>query len=131
MYYKFSKILKEGRNNISKTENGLPSNIQKAVKCIQSNIYNEELIIQWLKEQCDIQDKHFSARFQLHLGYYPKEYILYHRIEVSRRLLKQTEATVTMIALAVGFNPSTFCKAFKREEGQSPSNWRNNSTGIE
>lgn len=126
------EILESGQKNIPKIYNGLPSDLQKAFDCIRANIYNEELDVQWLKRQCDIKDKNFSARFKIHLGYYPKEFILYHRINISKDLLKQTEQTITTIAIVIGFKSlSSFCKTFKRKVRLSPSEWRNNSVNTE
>jgi len=102
-----------------------PSDIERAAEVMDQNLFHPGLTVGWLREQCRLNGNSFSARFKYHMGQYPKNYILHHRIEMGKILLAKTNATNTNISLALGFSScSTFSKAFKSRVGQSPSTWR-------
>jgi len=106
--------------------------VEQAINCIHSNLFDLRLTVSWLKDQCHINRGSFSARFKTCIGSYPKEYILRHRLEAGKLLLKKTEASVTTIGIMIGFNSlSAFCKSFKRKVDQRPSEWRNNFAAKE
>ncbi|NGP87730.1 helix-turn-helix transcriptional regulator [Fodinibius halophilus] len=108
-----------------------PENIQIVVSCIHENLFDASLSVSWLKEKCHIKKKIFSACFARHVGYYPKEYILHHRIKAAKRILREMDLPVTRVALTVGFNSlSAFCKAFKREMDMGPSDWRKDAKEV-
>lgn len=84
-----------------------------------------KLTISWIKQRCHINSKTFSARFKRSTGYYPSEYIMHHRLEVAKKMLKETEASVTEIAIEAGFSSlASFANTFKNHVGLSPSEWR-------
>jgi|GEM_PF-5730326 len=103
-----------------------PRDVQRAVSSIHGHMLSgSKLTVSWIRQQCHINSKMFSARFKRCTGYYPSEYVTHHRLEVAKRILKQTEATVTDIALESGFSSlSSFANTFKNHEGLSPSEWR-------
>jgi len=80
--------------------------------------------ISWLKEKRHIHGKSFPVWFKHELGFYPRKYLIHHRIEAGKLLLIETEASGTEIALAVGFTSlSSFCNTFKNRKGISPTQW--------
>ncbi|NGP87735.1 helix-turn-helix domain-containing protein [Fodinibius halophilus] len=118
-------LVKNYLNDLSPADSNWPENVQIAVSCIHKNLFDASLNVSWLKDKCDINHKVFSARFAQYVGFYPKEYILHHRIKAAKRTLRDIDLPVTRVALAVGFNSlSAFCKAFKREMDMGPSDWR-------
>ncbi|HSH50086.1 MAG TPA: helix-turn-helix transcriptional regulator [Bacteroidales bacterium] len=122
---RIEKHLKIYREELSQPEEQYAPLVQRAMGCMQGYLFDEELTVQWMKETCYIDEKNFAARFRKCVGRYPKEYVLYHRMEAGKILLQQTNATVTRIALALGFTShSAFCKTFKKKTGLRPSEWR-------
>ncbi|MCG8413183.1 MAG: AraC family transcriptional regulator [Pseudomonadales bacterium] len=67
----------------------------------------------------------FVSRFTELMGVGPRQYILSQRIETAAGLLRETDLTSAQIAFRVGYDaPEAFSRAFKRETGKSPSDWR-------
>lgn len=68
---------------------------------------------------------HLAKVFKAQVGVSPHRYILNARIERARYLLSYTTDTVQRIGRACGFEQSSsFCAAFRRETGISPSQYR-------
>lgn len=63
--------------------------------------------------------------FRTHLGIPAKVLIDQHRFEIARRLLLETNVTITELADSLGFDdPFRFSRFFKRLSGESPSDFR-------
>jgi AraC-like DNA-binding protein len=124
-YERIQEILKDYKEQLDETDNTEYPVVKRALRCICQNLFRKKLTVGWLKERCRINGSSFATKFYYSVERYPKEYILDHRLEVAKRLLKETNATITLIAISVGFNSlSAFCKTFKRREGLKPSEWR-------
>ena len=85
----FENSLKE-----QKTQVGIPGeinneNIERAVSCIRDNLFNGDLTISRLKKKCGISDGSFATKFAKATGQYPKDFILTHRIQAAKKLLKK------------------------------------------
>ncbi len=71
----------------------------------------------------------FSEKVKSFTGFSPLNYLINIRISEAIRLLKQTERSVTDIALDVGFYSSQhFATTFKKFTGYTPSAFRKNNT---
>ncbi|MEM9707631.1 MAG: AraC family transcriptional regulator [Pseudomonadota bacterium] len=67
----------------------------------------------------------FVARFAEVMGIGPGRYILMQRIEAAAALLRETQVSVSEISHKVGYDaPEAFSRAFKREKGLAPADWR-------
>lgn len=99
--------------------------IEKSLAYINEQIFDNELTLDAIKGLCGIKGKSFSAKFKRSVGTYPSDYIITHRIEMAKILLKETECSITDIALETGFSSlSSFDKTFLSRAGKSPSEWR-------
>ena len=68
---------------------------------------------------------HFSRSFKQAFGESPHAYIVRRRLEVACHLMLTSPASLSEIALNVGFSDQAhLCKLFRHAFGQSPSNWR-------
>lgn len=68
---------------------------------------------------------HFSRRFRATFGETPHRYLQRRRIERACAMLRDTDATVTAIAFAVGFDSlGTFSRTFAQIIGRSPTRYR-------
>ena len=64
-------------------------------------------------------------QFRTHIGMSINEYILYERILLAKKLLKDTELPISHICEQSGIsNPSYFCKLFKQKTGMTPIKYR-------
>lgn len=77
-----------------------------------------------------ISRRRFTQLFRQVTGTSWLAYVRRLRVEHAKRLLAQTDRTVLSIAFECGFEDlSTFYRAFKREVGQSPNQWRSAARG--
>jgi AraC family transcriptional regulator len=68
---------------------------------------------------------HFSFAFKRSLGVTPYAWLRRQRIERAKALLRDPELSLPAIASIVGYaNQSALGVAFKRETGQTPTDWR-------
>ncbi len=73
----------------------------------------------------DISRRRFTQLFRKVTGTTWLTHVRQLRIDHAKRLLAKTDRTVLSIAFECGFEDlSTFYRAFKREVGQNPSQWR-------
>ena len=64
-------------------------------------------------------------RFVQYIGVPPMQYLAQWRMQAAARLLLETRATVSAIALDVGYDSeAAFARAFKRLVGKPPGAWR-------
>ena len=74
---------------------------------------------------------HFVRRFAAELGTSPSDHVLSRRIDRVERLLLATEMKVADIAKAAGFaDPNYLAKAFRRQRGLSPLEFRATRDGA-
>jgi AraC-like DNA-binding protein len=123
-------LISQYKNSLESPISSASKDIEKFFLCIRERIFDNALTLSTVKEECGIKGKSFSARFKRVIGRYPYDYILYHRIEMAKILLKNTKNSITDIALETGFNSlSSFDKTFLSRVGQSPSAWRLSQVG--
>jgi len=68
---------------------------------------------------------HFHRLFKSSIGVSPSRYHTNLRMELARRLLRETKKSVVDVAFEVGYsNPSHFAQLFRRQTGLSPSEYR-------
>ena len=67
----------------------------------------------------------FHERFQQHMGLPPAQWRTRQRIARAKALLRQGDASITSIALSLGFDTSQYFRTvFKRYVGFTPANYR-------
>ena len=87
--------------------------------------YFSDLSLDTLAEVSHVSPQHLCRLFQKHMKIRPTHYINLIRIKIAKRLLQQTDKTITEISEKVGFNtPYYFTNTFKKLEGLSPSAYR-------
>src|SRR5271163_3460173 len=68
---------------------------------------------------------HFSRKFKLAVGEPPHAYVVRRRLESACHLMITSAASLSEIALSVGFSDQAhLCRLFRQAFGQSPANWR-------
>jgi len=68
---------------------------------------------------------HFSRQFKLAVGESPHAYVMKRRLERACHLMMTSAASLSEIALSVGFSDQAhLCRLFRQAFGQSPANWR-------
>src|SRR3981189_3750208 len=68
---------------------------------------------------------HFSRKVKLAVGKSPHAYVVRRRLERASHLMMTSVASLSEIALSVGFSDQAhLCRLFRQAFGQSPANWR-------
>lgn len=112
-------------------DNNWTKDIDCFLEFIIENLYDESLTVADARKACYIKSKSFTSKFSLFVGTTPKKFILEHRVKAGKILLKETDLTISQIAILIGFSShSAFSKAFtKKEKDTTPSKWRKKNSG--
>lgn len=112
-----------GRNSASPLDQSAGI-IEDSVAYINEHL-TRELSLEELATQASLSPFYFSRLFKRETGFSPHQYILTARINNAKFLLQSTDATIKSICFSVGFtSESSFCTAFKKETGLTPSDYR-------
>ena len=86
-----------------------------------------------MKDICKALDRTKSAicpAFKEKYGFTVMDYLTNLRINEAKRMLKETDMTVSEISDSVGFSePSYFSKVFLKITGESPTHYKGRITG--
>jgi AraC-like DNA-binding protein len=93
---------------------------------LQERLYAEsDLSLRRLAEVSRTTENHLSETFSQFLNTNFFSFVNEYRISEAKRLLMSTDASITTVAVEVGFNSrSTFNAAFKKETGLTPGEFR-------
>ena len=93
--------------------------------------YAEPLDVAGLARISLMSPAHFTREFKATFGETPHRYLQRRRIERAMALLRDTDAPVTEIGLAVASAPSgTFSRTFRDIVGRSPSQYRRDVAAV-
>ncbi len=113
-----------------KTEAELPAPLISVIRYIEI-CYKEPITLDRLSDIANLTPQHLCRLFKKHFNLRPTEYIMQVRISKAKRLLLSSSWEINEIALECGFNNSNyFSISFKKQEGCTPSQFRNSSTPI-
>jgi AraC family transcriptional regulator len=97
---------------------------RKAVDYIEEHLA-ESISLAALAQLVRLSPSYFCRAFSQSYGMPPQRYHTRQRIERAKTLLAKRSASVTDVALAVGYSEaSAFSTAFRRESGLTPSSYR-------
>ena len=122
------RITDDGHPSPFQAENDptIPDSLRTLLRLMSCNI-EEPLGIEELADYVGLSRRRIERLFQSHLETTPSRYYLELRITHARRLLLQSSASISSIAVACGFISSThFSHCFKDFFGVSPSQARLN-----
>ena len=87
--------------------------------------YQEDLSLSSVAERFSLSPGYFSTIFKKKAGHNFVHYLTSLRIREAKRLLLETQMTISEVALAVGYSSASFfIRSFKKTEGISPSEYR-------
>lgn len=87
--------------------------------------YTSRLSLQDIAEAGNVSRSKCCRIFRKYLNKTPVEFLNAYRLEVSMRLLAETSASITEIALSCGFQShSYYSEVFRQHKGVSPSDYR-------
>lgn len=96
-----------------------------AVKYITSNLYRNVTVAE-LTSRIGVSQPYLYKLFKEHFHMSPKQYILTKKIEYAKKLLTDTNVSITEIANSIGYpDVLAFSKIFLLKEKVSPQKYRN------
>lgn len=117
----YAMLVKKSR----KESPSLPGYKLKRITDWMTEHISEEFNLARLAAQAGVSKFHFHRLFKRATNVSPAQYHINLRMDVARRLLRETQKSVMDVALDVGYaNPSHFARLFRRETGLSPSDYR-------
>jgi signal transduction histidine kinase/DNA-binding response OmpR family regulator/ligand-binding sensor domain-containing protein len=92
---------------------------------IEARIDEFELNVESLAQALHLSPSQFRRKLNALTGYSPNQYIRHLRFKQAKELLRDESQSVTAVAYSCGFSdPSYFTRAFKKEFGKTPQEWR-------
>lgn len=109
----------------SRVEGAVNDDIAAAVNFIKQKFHKQDLSLDMVADHVFISRYHFSRKFREQTGRRFIDYVIMVRLTAARRLLIETEMTVTAITAAVGYRDlSNFERSFKKLFMVPPSQYR-------
>ncbi len=92
---------------------------------IEDHYSDPGLSLEMLSDKFEVSDKYLSKLFKEEFGSNFVDFLAKLRIEHGKKLLENEDNTISDIAAKVGYTTTiTFSRAFKRQEGMTPSAYR-------
>lgn len=108
---------------------GLATWQERRAKELMSASLHEEIPLSRVAMECGLSVRHFSRGFRLSTGMPPHRWLLEHRIERAKDLLRSKALSLSDVAALCGFaDQSHFTRAFTATMGVSPGAWRRRHT---
>jgi AraC family transcriptional regulator len=87
----------------------------------------EELTLHEMAQSVELSIAHFSRMFLKSTGETPHQFVLRHRIERAKEMLRAADVRILDVAIACGFKTQQhFARVFRRACGASPTEYRQN-----
>lgn len=116
-----SHIAKRQSTNMVAVANPI---VSKSLNFIHTHLA-DKIQVSDIAQQLDISRRTLTDLFRKHLRRSPEKVILKAKIEWSKKLLRETKYCLDEIAELVGYQSvAYFCRAFLRETGQTPTEFR-------
>lgn len=91
----------------------------------------ERLSVEEMAEEAGISVAYFYRLFLKYTGMTPRTYLERLRIQDACRRLTETQSSITLISMDLGFATSQhFARVFHRMTGTTPTQWRQNNINI-
>ena len=107
------------------TARGLPSaRLKRVLEYIAAHL-GDEIRLETLASVAETSQHHFSELFQHSTAVSPYQYVIGQRVELGKRMLRDTDLSILEIGLATGFaDQSHFTKTFRRIARVTPRDYR-------
>jgi len=117
--------LDDFRRRLTDVPEDLPWEMREILEHVHENLFDSDLNVSTVRRDCRLHNNNISTRFRCSVGLGLRDYIEAARIEAAGRLLRHRDLEIYLIAMAVGYDHcETFCRAFQRRKGLTPSEYR-------
>ena len=120
------QLMRSASVSLTQSHSSFPSNRQcAAVRQYIDQHYKENITLDLLAEQASINKYYLAHAFKREYGVSPINYLIACRIREGKRLLAETDHSLSQIAAVLGFSSSSyFSQRFRSAEGISPTEYR-------
>ena len=99
--------------------------LQKVRQLIEDHLQEEDFSVEQLSQLLFMDTSNLYRKVKALTGLSPGQYISSLRLQLAKKLLRETSESVLSIALSCGFNSSAyFSRVFKKDAGMTPSAYR-------
>jgi DNA-binding GntR family transcriptional regulator/AraC-like DNA-binding protein len=111
--------------SVRKYRGGLgPARLRRVAELVHAKIEGE-LSLDEMAESAGLSTAHFSQMFRKSTGQSPHQFVLRHKVERAKEMLRAAEGRVLDVAVACGFKTQQhFARVFRRVCGASPTEYR-------
>lgn len=125
--YALLQIIKNHSAEERQNNARLPQTYTEQIKRYIEYRYVEDVKVSELAEHCGLNRSYMTKCFTESTGVSPKEYLMQCRMQKAKELLKNADLPISNVAYTVGYSdPFAFSKIFKKREGMSPLEYREN-----
>jgi AraC family transcriptional regulator len=101
-----------------------PGRLRRIRDFVHANI-EADLTLLEMSQSVELSTAHFSRMFRKSTGETPHQFVLRHRIQRAKEMLRASEARVLDVAVACGFKTQQhFARVFRQVCGASPTEYR-------
>ena len=101
-----------------------PARLRRVAELVHAKI-EDELSLDEMAQSVGLSTAHFAQMFRKSTGESPHQFVLFHRVERAKDMLRAAEARVLDVAVACGFKTQQhFARVFRRMCGASPTEYR-------
>jgi AraC family transcriptional regulator len=101
-----------------------PARLRKVTELVEAKI-DDDLSLEEMAESVELSRAHFSQMFRKSTGQSPHQFVLRHRVEHAKEILRSEELRVLDVAIACGFKTQQhFARVFRQMCGISPREYR-------
>lgn len=120
------QLMRNTRTSMVHVSDGLPANRQCAtVQHYIDHHYKEQLTLDLLATEANVNKYYLAHTFKQAYGISPINYMIARRIQESKRLLVETDLSLSQISGILGFSSASyFSQSFRKAEGISPVEYR-------
>ncbi len=105
---------------------------ERLAKNLIHALLGEKISVPQLAQACALSRSHFSRAFKRSTGMSPQDWIHRQRIAQAKRLIQESDMTLTQISAECGFcDQAHFSRTFTRAEGVNPMEWRSKAATAE
>lgn len=124
LYAIFAKMQESANASYNDIESNDNIYVTQAIDYILSNSVSDITVMD-VANYLHISRSYLFALFKKHLSISPQQFLTMSRITNARELLARTDCPVATIADSCGYqNPFAFSRAFKKEVGMTPTEYR-------
>jgi len=122
------EVLGGFREEIAAPRRDLAWEVRAMLRYVHEHLFSQDLNVTAVRRVCRLRNNNVSTRFRCAVGVGLRDYIEAGRMAAAKRLLRHEDLEIYLIAMAVGYeHQETFCRAFRRQVGCTPSEWRASS----